>query len=260
MFNLSNKVALICGASQGIGYACAHLFAQQGCRVIGLARSKDTLEQVISELAPVDSGKHIYIAGDLAEKKSYLPQIEEHVNSIPIDILVNNSGGPASGSIEQAEENDFIKTFHQHMLANHLLVKSILPGMRKRGYGRIINVISTSVKIPIANLGVSNTIRSAVAAWAKTLSLEVANDGITVNNILPGFTETSRLKKLITEEANKVGKSYDEINCLWANSVPAKRFAQPEEIAAVILFLASPAASYINGVALPVDGGRTGCF
>lgn len=260
MFNLTNKVVLICGASQGIGRSCAHLFAKQGCRVIALARSKDKLEQVVSELESPNSAKHSYIIADLSNKESFLHAIEEEVKKESIDILINNSGGPLSGAIESAEDIDFITSFHQHMIANHLLAKIILPGMKKKGYGRIINIISTSVKIPIVNLGVSNTIRAAVASWAKTLSLEVAKDGITVNNILPGFTETPRLKILIEKEAAKTGKSYDEISKLWQKNVPANRFAQPEEIAEVILFLASPAASYINGVALPVDGGRTGCF
>lgn len=260
MFDLTNKVALVCGASQGIGKACVNLFAKQGCRVIALARSKDKLEQIISELEPPALGQHSYIVADLSDKKSFLDVIEEKVKNDSIDILINNSAGPLGGPIESAEDIDFIATFHQHMIANHLLAKAILPAMKKKGYGRIINIISTSVKIPIANLGVSNTIRAAVAAWAKTLSLEVAKDGITVNNILPGFTETSRLKNLIEKEAAKTGKSYSEISAIWQKNVPANRFAQPEEIAAAILFLASPAASYINGVALPVDGGRTGCF
>lgn len=257
---LTGKTALICGSSQGIGKACAYLFAQQGCRVVALARSKDRLEELVEELNTLSSQKHSYIHADILKQEEYMPHVEDILKEYPINILVNNSSGPRAGPLAEAQENDFLMAFHQHLIPSHNLAAKIVPRMKQEKYGRIINILSTSVKAPIPNLGVSNTIRAAVASWAKTLSLELGQYGITVNNILPGFTETSRLKELITLSAKKMNISYEKMSSLWKERVPLKRFAKPEEIAAVILFLASPAASYINGVSLPVDGGRTECF
>ena len=177
-----------------------------------------------------------------------------------LDIVVNNSGGPAAGPISQATDEDFTTAFNNHLLTNRLVAELVLPGMKKNQYGRFINITSTSVKIPIPNLGVSNTIRWAVAAWAKTLAAEVAPFGITVNTILPGYTDTDRLHKLMESAANRLEKSATDVENAWQASIPAGRFGKPSEVASAVAFLASPAASYINGVALAVDGGRTGCL
>jgi 3-oxoacyl-[acyl-carrier protein] reductase len=255
---LNNKTALICGASQGIGEACSRLFAKNGCRVILLSRSEEKLKKILDSLD--NKNQHEYFSCDISNPEEYLPLVSNYLKKRSIDILINNSGGPKSGPIVSAETDEFMLSFKQHVIANHNLAKMILPGMKKSNYGRIINILSTSIKIPIQNLGVSNTIRSAVAAWAKTLSMEVGKHGITVNNILPGFTKTPRLKNLIDATAKKLDKSYEDIEELWKNNVPAKRFAEASETASAILFLASKNASYINGVSLPVDGGRTGSF
>ena len=144
-----------------------------------------------------------------------------------------------------------------HLINNQILAQSVIPGMIKEGYGRIVNIISTSVKAPIAGLGVSNTIRAAVANWAKTLSLELGEHGITVNNILPGFTNTNRLKSIIAKKSEKQGISENEVIKTMMKSIPANRFGEAKETANAVAFLCSPAASYINGINLPVDGGRT---
>jgi len=191
--------------------------------------------------------------------------LEKRVNSHverdgPFHILVNNTGGPPPGEIADAESEEFLDAFSKHLLCNQIMTKAVLPGMKAEGYGRIINIISTSVKQPIVNLGVSNTTRGAVASWAKTLSREVASFGITVNNILPGTTNTARLHSLFAELASKRGVKSKDIEEEWRSEIPTGRIAEPEEIAFVIAFLASPAASYINGINLPVDGGRLMCL
>jgi 3-oxoacyl-[acyl-carrier protein] reductase len=156
------------------------------------------------------------------------------------------------------EEQKFLDTFQQHVICNQILAKAVIPGMKAAGYGRIINIISTSVKIPIPNLGVSNTIRAAVAAWAKTLSGEIGQYGITVNNILPGYTNTGRLKSVINSNAAARQVSAEMVSAEMKDRIPLKRFGEPSEVAAVAAFLATPAASFVNGVSLPVDGGGTG--
>ena len=256
--NLSGKTALVCGASKGIGAATCQALADQGARVVLLARSLEGVQEVQAKL----SGEgHLCQSLDLnksVELQAKAQQILEEVGSV--DILVCNSGGPKGGPLIAAQPEEFVQAFQQHVVANQILAQAFVPGMKEKSYGRIINIISTSVKVPIANLGVSNTIRGAVASWAKTLANELGASGITVNNVLPGFTATERLSTLKEGAAKRLSKTLEEVDEMWINSVPARRFAQPEETAQAIAFLASPAASYINGVNLPVDGGRTGCL
>lgn len=255
---LNGKRALVCGASQGIGAAIAVALAEQGCAITALARTQSKLEALVAGLP---GGGHRVVCHDISDlnalKETIAQELADHGD---IHILINNSGGPAPGPISQASPEAFTAGLQNHILAAACLTQLLLPGMKKAAYGRIINIISTSVKIPIPNLGVSNTIRGAMASWAKTLSLEVAADGITVNNILPGFTQTPRLDKLISAAAERLGKTEEEVAQLWRERVPARRFGDPKETAAAAAFLASPAAGYINGVNLPVDGGRTGCL
>jgi len=255
---MNNRTALVCGASQGIGEAVAHELAGLGCRVVAMARSLDKLEKVVAALP---GQGHVALAHDIADRNGLTQRLTQIIENVgPIHILINNTGGPKPGPISEAEEETFVNGFANHVLAASALTRLFLPGMRQAGYGRIINVISTSVKIPIPNLGVSNTIRGAMANWAKTLASEVAADGITVNNVLPGLTATPRLANLIQAAATRQGKSVDEMTEIWKQMVPARRFAKPEETAAAVAFLASSAAAYINGINLPVDGGRTGCL
>lgn len=253
--DLKGKKALVCGASQGIGEATARLLAQRGAQVILLARSEDKLRSLQAELP----GDCRYLALDLADRALLESKVKGLLNELrSIEILICNTGGPKGGALIDADETSFISAFENHVLVNSLLARLLVPGMKQQTYGRIINIISTSVKIPIPNLGVSNTIRGAVANWAKTLSVELGPMGITVNNVLPGYTETPRLEALLQAAAEKSQGSVAAVTEEWKNKVPLRRFARPEETAEAVAFLASPRASYISGINLPVDGGRTG--
>lgn len=256
--SLKGKFALVCGASQGIGWSSAVELAAQGASIIALARSEEKLSKLLEEL-PGDGHRSLCL--DLSDRKELESQLDLLLKDTPaIEILICNTGGPKAGPLFEAEEDNFIQGFENHVLVNALLVKKLLPGMKEKNYGRIINIISTSVKIPIPNLGVSNTIRGAVANWAKTLSVELAPFGVTVNNVLPGYTETPRLEALVAAASKRLNKSEDEVIKMWKGKVPMGRFGKPEETAQAVTFLASPSASYISGVNLPVDGGRTGCL
>ena len=259
--SLKDKRAIVCGSTQGIGKAVALELARMECNVTLLARNEESLEQVAKELSNNGKQIHDYIAADFNSPEQLKEKIEKYIKDKGnIHILINNTGGPKGGPIINAETDEFIKTFNAHLICNHILMQACLEGMKKSKYGRIINIISTSVKQPLKNLGVSNTIRAAVANWSKTLSGEVAKFGITVNNVLPGATNTQRLKQIINDKAAKTGKPVDEVAKEMMSEIPAERFAGPEEIANAVAFLASPAAAYINGINVPVDGGRTGCL
>lgn len=256
--DLTGKRAIVCGASKGIGRATAHELATLGASVTILARDEMTLEGVRVSLPAKPGQVHRALVADFADPERLRDRVQAHiVESGSFHILINNSGGPPAGPVHTATAEEFIRVFNQHLIGNHVMAQAVLPGMKAEKYGRIINVISTSVKQPIKGLGVSNTIRGAVANWAKTLAGEVASYGITVNNVLPGATDTDRLAEIITGKAGKLGKTADEIVAEEIATIPAARFGAPEELAQAIAFLASPAAAYINGINLPVDGGRT---
>lgn len=257
-YTLHHKTALICGSTQGIGWGIAREFAAQGASCILLARNESVLRDRVAELKHLAARPHHYAVADFSSPDTFPEVVAQLATNHPIDILVNNTGGPRAGMIAVAAGEDFQQAFRQHLLANHTLALALLPGMKARGYGRIINIISTSVRIPIENLGVSNTIRAAVASWSKTLANELGAYGITVNSLLPGFIETQRLQSLITANALRRGVTEAQIATEMKSSIPAGRFGKTEEIAAVAAFLASPAASYVNGVSIPVDGGKTG--
>ena len=254
--DLTGKHALVCGASRGIGRATAEALAELGARVTVVARSRDQLEVVAGQLAGGSARQHHALATDFSSPEKAAADVSTHLQTHPAQILVNNAGGPPPGPIAEAEAEAFLAGFRTHLVCNQLLVRATLPGMRAGGYGRILNIISTSVYEPIVGLGVSNTVRAAVAAWAKTLSRELAPEGITVNNVLPGFTATDRLDGLIRGRAEKAGVPEDEIAAGMRASVPMGRFAKPGEVADALAFLASPAGSYISGQSLAVDGGR----
>lgn len=259
--NLQGKTAFVCGSTQGIGRAAAEELAQLGASIVLIARNEAVLQEVKASLPTANGQAHHYLVADFSQPEQLREALSAHLATNPeAHILVNNTGGPAPGPAHLAEEAAFIAAFQAHLICNQILVKALLPGMRAAGYGRVVNVISTSVKQPLPNLGVSNTIRGAVANWAKTLANELAADGITVNNVLPGPTATARLTGIIQNKAKKTGTSEEAASEAMKNAVPARRFGQPEEVAAAIAFLCSPAAGYINGVNLPVDGGRTGCL
>jgi len=255
--DLRGKHALVCGGSEGIGRAAAQELATLGADITVLARREEALRAVAESLPRVAAEQtHAWIAADTADGETLHRKIEAAAIAHPFHILINNSGGPPGGPAHAASADDFLIAFRQHLLAGQACVQAVLPGMRAAQWGRIVNVVSTSVKEPIANLGVSNTIRGAVASWAKTLSRELGGFGITVNNVLPGYTRTQRLDQILRDRAAAANKSEDQIARGMLASVPAARFADASEIAAAIAFLASPAAGYINGVSLAVDGGR----
>lgn len=254
--DINNYTALVCGASDGIGKAIAKDLARQGARVIVLARRKDELEKLLGELPPHPKN-HMMLIMDLLQTEELKKKVSEILKTETIDILINNTGGPPSGPILDADTDIFEKTFRVHVLAAHTLAKLLVPGMKERNYGRIINIISTSVKTPLANLGVSNTIRGAMASWAKTVANEVGAFGITVNNVLPGYTKTARLDQLMDAAAKRTNVTNNVLEKQWINTIPAGRLGEAEELAEAVSFLASPSASYISGINLPVDGGRT---
>ncbi|MDX1349747.1 MAG: SDR family oxidoreductase [Putridiphycobacter sp.] len=253
--DLTGKTAVVCGSTQGIGKAAAQELANMGANLILVARNENKLKAVINKLPKSD--KHTYLAVDFSNPDDLKSKFNTFIADKEVHILINNTGGPAGGPVNAAEPSEFIAAFNQHLICNHILVQAVKDKMKTAGYGRIINVISTSVKQPLPNLGVSNTVRGAVANWSKTLANELGEFNITVNNVLPGATNTVRLKSIIESKAAKTGQSYDSILNDMANASPMKRVAQPEEVANAIAFLASPAASYINGINVPVDGGRT---
>jgi len=254
--NLNNKYALVCGSTAGIGKATAMSLAAEGVQVTLIARNEEKLKAVLTELP--QQRQHDYIVADFSNPDKLKQKVSDYISKHHgFHILVNNTGGPKGGPVFSADVEEFESAFTQHLKCNHVLAQAVVPFMKSEDFGRIINVISTSVKQPLDGLGVSNTIRGAVANWSKTLANELGQFGVTVNNVLPGATGTERLTEIIKNKSAKTGKSEDEAANAMKNAVPAKRFAKPEELAAAITFLASECASYINGINLPVDGGRT---
>jgi 3-oxoacyl-[acyl-carrier protein] reductase len=250
--------ALVCGSTQGIGLAIAQQLAQNGFSIVLTARNEDNLKSAKATLDTTQQQSHDYFVSDFSDPAGLKIAIDSFIKiNGTIHVLINNTGGPKSGPIVDAEVGEFLAAFNQHLICNHILMQAVVPGMKAAGYGRIINIISTSVKQPLPNLGVSNTIRGAVASWAKTLANELGAFGITVNNVLPGATNTQRLTEIAKVKADKTGESIAEILAEMGQESPMKRIAEPHEVAAAVAFLASPAASYINGINVPVDGGRT---
>ena len=256
--DLTGKRALVCGGSQGIGKASARELALLGASLTLIARNEEKLKVVVAELPATQSQQHNYIVADFDQSDDLRNKIELLTKAADIHILVNNTGGPPAVRAIDAPASSFVSSFSNHLVCSHILVQALYPAMKRAAYGRIINIISTSVKIPIRGLGVSNTVRGAVANWSKTLASELAPFGITVNNVLPGSTRTHRLDSIIQLKAEQTGRSHEDIKGEMIRDIPVGRISEPEEVGAVVAFLASPAAGYINGINLPVDGGRTG--
>jgi 3-oxoacyl-[acyl-carrier protein] reductase len=254
---LKGKHALVGGSSVGIGRAVAFALAEMGAQVTLLARTASKLEETLLQLPTPDGQTHHFLAVDYAQPEKMIEIVKAHLAQHPAQILINNAGGPPAGPIATATTEAFLAAYQSHLICNHLLAQAVVPGMKASGYGRIVNIISTSVREPLENLGVSNTTRGAVASWAKTLANELGPLGINVNNVLPGYTMTDRLEDIIERRMTATQKTRAEIEETFKSHVPLRRFAQPEEIAAVVAFLASPAASYVTGVSIAVDGGRT---
>ena len=257
--NLKGKNALVCGSTQGIGKAIAEELANLGASITLLARNAETLETVRKSLFHGAGQNHQSLVADFSKPDELKASIDAHLAAGNVyHILINNTGGPPGGQAIDADITEFRIAFNQHLICNQLLAQALVPGMKEAEYGRIINIISTSVKAPLIGLGVSNTIRGAVANWSKTLANELGQFGITVNNVLPGATATQRLTSIIESKSQKTGKSTEEVEAAMKASIPARRFADASEVAAAAAFLATPSAGYINGINVPVDGGRTG--
>jgi 3-oxoacyl-[acyl-carrier protein] reductase len=256
--DLKGKRAVVCGSTQGIGKASAIELALLGADVTLIARNAESLKSTLKELPSTAGQKHDYLVADFNFPDQLKEVIGRFVENNKVHILINNTGGPPAGQAIDASPEEFIKAFSSHLICNQIMVQAVVPAMKEAGYGRIINIISTSVKVPLRGLGVSNTTRGAVANWAKTLSFELASFGITVNNVLPGTTMTGRLDSIIRSKAEKAGITYEAAKKEMVSEVPAGRISEPHEVAAAVAFLASPAAGYINGINVPVDGGRTG--
>lgn len=254
--DLTGRHALVCGGSEGIGRATAHELALLGADVTVLSRREDVLREVVAALPTRGAQAHGFVAADVSDLEALGAQVRALAAGKPVHILVNNTGGPPGGPAHTASLDAYRDAFARHVLAGQTLVGAVLDGMRSDGWGRVVNVVSTSVREPIPNLGVSNTIRGAVASWAKTLSRELAPQGITVNNVLPGYTKTARLAQILADRSRATGQSEADVAEGMQRTVPAGRFAEAHEVASAIVFLCSPAAGYINGVSLAVDGGR----
>jgi 3-oxoacyl-[acyl-carrier protein] reductase len=259
--DLTNKRAVVCGSTQGIGLASAIEIAELGASVTLVARNEEKLQEAVGLLDTSKGQQHRFVVADFTQPEALQEKVAAHIASYgAAHILVNNTGGPPGGPAIGAAIDEFTQAFSNHLICNHLLVQTVVEGMKAAAYGRIINIISTSVKLPLNNLGVSNTIRGAVASWSKTLANELGQFNITVNNVLPGATNTGRLQSIMESKAGKTGQSFDDVKSGFESAVPMKRVAEPNEVANAVAFLASPAASYINGINVPVDGGRTGCL
>ncbi len=259
--DLTNKNALVCGSTQGLGKATAIELALMGANVTLVARNEDSLQATMKELDTQKGQQHGYFVADFSFPEQVKMGIEKQLEKTPtIHILINNTGGPAGGAILNANTEQFVQAFSNHLICSHLLVQAVVPTMKAVGFGRIINIISTSVKQPITGLGVSNTTRGAMASWAKTLANELGAFGITVNNVLPGYTKTARLDFVVDARAKMTNTSTEEMEKVFQSDIPAGRFGETSEFGAVAAFLCSPAAAYVNGVNLPVDGGRLSCL
>ncbi len=260
--SLVGKRALVCGGSRGIGLACGVELAQLGCNVTLLARDEDRLRLAAAELENTCDQKHGFIVADFSRPNEAMDAVRGAMESTgeqgegAFHIFINNTGGPPGGPASAAKPEEYLAAFTAHVVTGQMLVQALVPGMQAAGFGRIVNIISTSVKAPIPGLGVSNTIRGAVAQWAKTLAGELGPYGITVNNVLPGYTATERLSSLVSTKAQKQSTSVESVEEEMRQSIPVRRFGRPEEIGAAAAFLCTPAAAYINGINLPVDGGR----
>jgi len=259
--DLTNKRAIVCGSTQGIGKAVAEELANLGASITLVARNEEKLKAVQQSLSRAKAQQHHIVVADFAQPEYLKSAISSYLETTSeIHILLNNTGGPSAGRVYDADPSAFINAMQMHLICNQLLVQAVVPRMRKSGYGRIINIISTSVKEPIAGLGVSNTTRGAVASWSKTLANELGPYGITVNNVLPGSTETDRIRSLISNKAKEQGKDERVVEEEMKSQIPLRRFAEPAETAAAVGFLASPSAAYITGTNLAVDGGRISCL
>jgi 3-oxoacyl-[acyl-carrier protein] reductase len=253
---LKDRVALVAAASRGIGYAAALELAREGARVFLCSRQERHASEAAEKIHQETGADVAGIAADVtsdADVEAFVRLAQERAGRV--DVCVTNAGGPPSTVFADTDLEMFRSAFELNALSAIRLARLVVPGMRERKWGRIINVTSISVKQPVDGLLLSNTVRAGLTGWAKTVSNEVAADGVTVNNVAPGYTLTERQDELAEARSKATGKSKQETIASWAEQTPIRRMAKAEEIAAAIAFLASERASYITGVTLQVDGG-----
>lgn len=253
--SLAGRRALVLGASAGIGRSTALALAARGASIVALARRQERLDALLPELRAAGAPDARAVVQDLDDRDGLVAAVDALLAEGPIHVLIHNTGGPPGGPLLGVDGGVLATFFARHVLTAQLLAHKLVPGMAAAGYGRIVTVTSTSVYEPIPNLGASNTIRAAMAGWAKSLARELP-PGVTINNVLPGFTDTERLESLAQGKAAKTGTTPDAVRAAWLTQVPEGRLMQPEETAAAIAFLCSPDAGAIRGVSLAVDGGR----
>ena len=260
-FQIKNKNAIVCASSQGLGKAAAMELASEGVNIVISSRSEQDLLNVKEEIETSSSVKVISVVADL-NKPENIDNLynKAHSELGPIDILVNNAGGPPPSNFESLNDEDWLKAFNLTMMSSIRLSKLVLPGMKKKNWGRIINISSVSVKTPVPGLFLSNSLRMGVLGWSKALSDEVAPKGITVNSVCPGSTRTSRITKILKSQSESTGRALEEIESVAAAKIPMLRIGEPKELAALIAFLASERASYMTGLAIQVDGGSARTF
>ena len=253
---LKDRVAIVAAASQGLGKACALELAREGAKVVICARDAEAVAATAAEISAATGGEVTWMAIDLTDPVQIRHLANETVRRYSrIDILVTNAGGPPPGYFDDLDDEAWLTAHQLTLMSAVRLIRAVLPAMRVQQWGRIVNVTSISVKQPIDNLVLSNVYRPGVVGLAKTLSAQVATDGITVNNVAPGHTRTARVVQLNKARAAREGKTVDEVLAETASSFPMQRMGEPEELAALVAFLASERASYITGTTIQVDGG-----
>lgn len=255
-FGLSGRVALVAAASRGIGFAVARELAREGARVFLCSRDADSARQAAEKIHAETGAEVTGLRADVTSDEDAAAFVNAARDAAGlIDICVTNAGGPPASNFDQTDLEMYRQAFELNALSAIRLARLVVPIMREKKWGRLINITSISVKQPIDGLLLSNTVRAGLTGWAKTLSTEVAADGVTVNNVAPGYTLTERQEELATARSRDSGKSKEELIEGWASQIPMRRLASAEEIAAAVAFLASERASYITGVTLQVDGG-----
>ena len=255
---LNGKIALVSASSRGIGKAVAKELAKEGCKIVICARNKDELNATKKEIETETNSEVVAVIADIRKQTDIENVVNAAVNTFGrIDILVNNSGGPPPGFFLELDDKAWYNAIDLLLMSTIRFTRLVLPGMQKRKWGRIINLTSFAVKQPVDNLTLSNSIRLAIIGFAKTLSNQVAKDNITVNNITQGLTLTERVKQLAQSIAESKRIEVEDVFNNWKQEIPVKRLAEPDEIAAVIAFLASERASFINGATIQIDGGQT---
>ena len=257
-FGIAGRVALVAASSKGLGRAVAEELAAEGTHLVMCARGEDDLADAVASADGRGSGEVLGIPTDLSDPAAVAMLVDRAQDRFErVDILVNNAGGPPAGPFEAHDAAAWRAAVRLNLESALQLTRAVLPGMKERGWGRILNITSVAVKEPVDGLILSNSVRAAVTGFAKSLSNEVAGFGVTVNNILPGFTRTARLEQLARVRAEAGGVSTEDVEAGWNAAIPARRLGEAREFAAVVAFLASERASYVTGVSVAVDGGRT---